>query len=66
MAIIRFVFGTVISLVALAIAVKLVAIILAVVGIALKLVWLAVIVGLILLAGWIVYKICVPQPAAQS
>jgi hypothetical protein len=62
----KFVLGTIGSIVALAIAVKLLAILLTVVGIVLKLVWLAVIVGFFLLVAWLVYRIFFPQGARAT
>jgi hypothetical protein len=58
-----FVIKTVGSIVAFAIAVKLVALILMVLGFALKLIWLAVWVGLFVFVAWVLYKIFIPSQA---
>jgi hypothetical protein len=65
MGLIRFVFGTVLSIIAFAISVKLIAILVGVVGFVLKLVLMAVIIGVFLLIAWIVYKIIAPRRAEQ-
>jgi hypothetical protein len=60
-----FVMKTIGSIVAFAIAVKLIAIVLAILGFALKLIWLAVWAGLFLLVAWALYKIFSPRQAHQ-
>lgn len=56
-----FLVKTIGSMVAFAIAVKIVALILMVLGFALKLIWLAVWVGLFVFVAWVLYKIFVPN-----
>jgi len=63
MGLLRFVFGTALSIIAFAIAVKLLALLVGVVGFLLKLVLMAAIVGIFLLIAWIVYKIIAPRRA---
>jgi hypothetical protein len=58
-----FVIKTIGSIVAFAIAVKLLALILMVLGFALKLLWLAVWVGLFVFVAWVLYKVFVPRSA---
>ena len=60
-----FIVKTIGSIVAFAIAVKLIALILMILGFALKLVWLAVWAGLFLLVAWALYKIFSPARAHQ-
>jgi hypothetical protein len=66
MGLIRFIFGTVLSIIAFAIAMKLIALLVGVVGFILKLLLLAVIVAIFLLIAWIVYKIVAPRRAEPS
>ena len=66
MGLIRFVFGTVLSIIAFAIAVKLLALMVCVVSFLLKLVLMAVIIGVFLLIVWIVYKMIAPRRAEQT
>ena len=66
MGLIRFVFGTVLSIIAFAIAVKLLALLVGVVSFLLKLVLMAVIIGVFLLIVWIVYKMIAPRRAEQT
>lgn len=63
MHILRFMVGTVATIVAMVIAAKLLAFVLGLIGIVLKLVWMIVILGLICLIGFAVYKIITPGPA---
>jgi hypothetical protein len=56
-----FVIKTIGSIVAFAIAVKILALILMVLGFALKLIWLAVWVGLFVFVAWVLYKVFVPS-----
>jgi hypothetical protein len=63
MGLIRFVFGTVLSIIAFAIAVKLIALLVGVVSFVLKLILMAVIVGVFLLIAWMVYRIISPRRA---
>ena len=65
MGFVKFVLGTIGSIVAFVISIKLLAILLALVGFALKLLWLAVVVGFFLLIAWVVYKIVTPRRAEQ-
>ncbi|HMG33543.1 MAG TPA: hypothetical protein VKM94_06375 [Blastocatellia bacterium] len=62
MGFLRFVLG----IVAFIIAVKLLAILLAVIGFALKIVWLAVVVGIIVLVAWGIYKLLTPDRASEQ
>ena len=66
MGLIRFIFGTVISIIAFAIAMKLVAILVVAVGFILKLLLLLVVIAIFLLIAWIVYKIVAPRRAEPS
>jgi hypothetical protein len=61
-----FVIKTIGSIVAFAIAVKLISFILAILGFVLQLLWLAVWVGLFLLVAWALYKIFSPNTAHQA
>jgi hypothetical protein len=63
---IGFVLKSIGSIVAFAIAVKLIAFILGVLGFVLHLLWLAVWVGLFLLVAWVLYKIFSPGAAHQT
>ncbi|HXG68832.1 MAG TPA: hypothetical protein VNO70_27285 [Blastocatellia bacterium] len=65
MAFLKMVLGTVFSIIAFIIAVKLLALLLAIVGLALKLLWLAIVVGGIALVAYVVYRIISPRPASQ-
>jgi hypothetical protein len=65
MGLIRFVIGTVLSIIAFAISIKLIALLVVVVGFALKLVLMAVIIGVFLLIAWIVYRLIAPRRAEQ-
>ena len=65
MHIIKFVLGVIGSIVAFALAVKLLALLLFLVGLAVKLIWLAVIVGIFILIGWVIYKLFSPNHAEQ-
>ena len=66
MGLIRFVFGTVLSIIAFAISVKLLALLVGVVSFLLKLVLMAVVIGVFLLIVWIVYKMIAPRRAEQT
>ena len=61
MGFLRFVLG----LVAFVIAIKLVAILLAVIGFALKLLWIAIVLGVLVLVAWGIYKMVSPRSAQQ-
>lgn len=61
MGFLRFVLG----LVAFVIAIKLVAILLAVIGFALKLLWIAIVLGVLVLVAWGIYKMISPRSAQQ-
>ena len=61
-----FVIKTIGSIIAFALAVRLLAFILGLLGLVLKLLWLAVWVGLFLLVAWALYKIFAPGQARQS
>ena len=65
MAFLKFVLGTIGSIVALIITVKITAFLLALVGIALKLLWLAIVVGAFLLLAWLAFRIFSPRRAEQ-
>ena len=62
MGFLRFILG----IVAFIIAVKLLAMLLLIVGFALKIAWLAVVLGLIVLVAWVIYKVLVPNKTAQA
>ena len=66
MGLIRFIFGTAISIIALAITMKLVAIMVGVISFILKLLLLLVIIAIFLLIAWVVYKIVAPRRAEPS
>ena len=61
MGFLRFVLG----IVAFVIAIKLVAILLAVIGFALKLLWIAIVLGVLVLVAWGIYKMVSPRSAQQ-
>jgi hypothetical protein len=61
MGFIRFVLG----LVAFVIAIKLVAILLAIIGFALKLLWIAIVLGVLILVAWLIYKMISPRASAH-
>ncbi|HKG20435.1 MAG TPA: hypothetical protein VKC34_00935 [Blastocatellia bacterium] len=61
MAFLKFLIGTIGSIVAFVISVKILAILLALVGFALKLLWLAVVVGGFLLLVWLAFRIFSPR-----
>lgn len=65
MAFLKFVIGTIGSIVAFIITVKLMAFLLALVGFALKLLWLVIIVGAFLLLAWLAFRIFSPRRAEQ-
>lgn len=65
MGLIKFVFGTALSIIAFAIAIKLLAILVVVVSFALKLILMAVIIGVFLLIAWIVYRLIAPRRVEQ-
>ena len=65
MHIIKLVLGVIGSLVAFIVAVKLLGLLLFLVGLAVKLVWLAVIVGILTLIFWVIYKLFSPSRAEQ-
>ena len=63
MQLLKFVIG-VLGLIALfVIALKLLALVLGLIGLAFKLFWLALVVGFLVLVGWVVYKLIVPSKA---
>lgn len=66
MPLIKFVLGTVVALVSIIVAIKLLALVLFAVGLLVKLVWLAVVLGFFVLVGWVIYKIVSPGHAEQS
>ncbi len=66
MGFLRFVFGTALSIITFAIAIKLIALVVGVVGFLLKLVLMAAIIGVFLLVVWVVFKIIAPRRAAQT
>ena len=65
MHIIKLVLGILGSIVAFIVAVKLLGLLLFLVGLAVKLVWLAVIVGILTLIVWAIYKLFSPSRAEQ-
>ena len=62
MGLLRFVLG----LVACVIAIKLVSILLFLIGFAFKLLWIAIVLGFLVLAAWLVYKLIAPRSAPQA
>ena len=66
MGFLRFVFGTALSIITFAIAVKLIALVVGVVGFLLKLVLMAVIIGVFLLVVWVVFRIIAPRRVEQT
>jgi hypothetical protein len=52
--------------VAFVIAIKLVAILLTIIGFALKLVWIAIVLGVIALVAWLIYKMISPGSPQQA
>jgi hypothetical protein len=66
MGLIRTVLGFIISVVAFAIAIKVLVIVLAIAGFIMKLVWLAIVVGVLGLIIWAVYKFVAPRRAEQA
>lgn len=65
MAFVKFVLGTIGSIVAFVITVKLLKVLLALVGVVLSLLWFAIVVGFFLLIAWVIYKIIKPRDPAQ-
>ncbi|HEU4388037.1 MAG TPA: hypothetical protein VFV34_09590 [Blastocatellia bacterium] len=65
MAIVKLVLGSVVTLICMVIAVKLLAALLLIVGLAVKLIWLALIVGLIALVCYAVYRVVWPNHTEQ-
>lgn len=66
MGFLRFVLGTVATIVAFIVAVKIIGIVLAVASFILKLVWLAIVVGIFALIAWGIYKLVSPRRAEQN
>ena len=66
MGFLKFVFGTALSIIAFAIAVKLIALVVVVVGFLLKLILMAAIIGVFLLVVWIVYRMIAPRRVEQT
>jgi hypothetical protein len=62
MGFLRFVLG----MVAFVIAIKLVSILLVLIGFAFKLLWIAIVLGFLVLAAWLVYKLITPRSAQQT
>ncbi|HYP25740.1 MAG TPA: hypothetical protein VE262_03390 [Blastocatellia bacterium] len=65
MAFLKFVIGTIGSIVAFIISVKLLAFLLALVGLALKLLWIVIVIGAFLLLAWLAFRIFSPRRAEQ-
>lgn len=61
MALIKFVIGVVGSILAVVITAKLVAFVLGLIGVVLQLVWMIVILSLICLIGYAIYKVATPR-----
>ncbi|PYP83288.1 MAG: hypothetical protein DMF61_23850 [Blastocatellia bacterium AA13] len=65
MHVIKFFLGVVGSILAFVVAIKLLGLLLFLVGLAVKLVWLAIIVGIVTLIAWALYKLLFPNQAEQ-
>ena len=66
MGFLRFVLGTVATIVAFVVAIKIIGIVLAVAGFIMKLVWLAIVIGIFALVAWGIYKLMSPRGAEQT
>lgn len=66
MPILKMILGFVVTLIAMAIAVKIVALILGVFGFLVNLLWVAFIIAVMCLVGWVVYKIVSPGHVHQE
>lgn len=62
MGFLRFILG----LVAFVIAIKLVSILLGIIGFALHLAWIAIVIALLVLVAWVIYKLISPSSAQQA